>query len=199
MAKGKSKGGKVVHRYVSVYNEETGESETLAPGMKVPDYAKDQVTNPKVFEKPDGSENEAPVNNEVLAGVTSEQQPKGAQVEEADDDEVTEDEDAVNETPNANPAQRQTAGEPGGNQAPDDGGLAPADDPANPASSVGGGTTGGDDAATRAADADKAATAKKTADANRAGTGQAGSTRTRKATAKKSTSTRSAAKKSTNS
>lgn len=191
--------GKTVQRHVAVYNEKTGESEILKPGMKVPDYAKDQVTNPKVFEKPAGSDNEAPVNNEVLAGVYSEQQPgvDGSQVEEAPD--ADEDDDLeVNETPNANPAQRQTADKPGGNQAPDDKTVAPADDPANPASSVGGAAVPDPEADTEAL-ADKAETAKKTADANRAGQGRAGEPAKKAASSRRSTTKKTAAKKSTNS
>jgi hypothetical protein len=130
---------KTVKRYVSVYNPETGDSETLKPGMKVPDYATDQVTNPKVFEDPEPSDNEAPVNESTTAA------PGGEVPEGVDGTTVTAmdgtaepavDPGPVNETVNANPAQRDTAGKPGGNQAPEDGGLAPADDPQNTASSI---------------------------------------------------------------
>jgi ribonuclease E len=127
---------KRVKRYVAVYDPETGATEVLQPGMRVPDYATDQVTNPKVFE--DDPTAEAPVNEGLVPSVDEATQRgvtddgSGAAPAEPVDP------GPVSETPNANPAQRQTAGEPGANQAPEDGGLAPADDPENPASGVGG-------------------------------------------------------------
>jgi ribonuclease E len=110
---------KRVKRYVAVYDPETGATEVLQPGMRVPDYATDQVTNPKVFE--DDPTAEAPVNEGLVPSVDEATQRgvtddgSGAAPAEPVDP------GPVSETPNANPAQRQTAGEPGANQAPEDG------------------------------------------------------------------------------
>lgn len=118
--------GKTVKRYVHVTNPETGESEVLSPGMKVPDYAKDQVTNDKVFTDPDDT---APVevNNEPVPAPTGEV-PDGKAVDAtASSVESPADPGPVNETVNANPAQRDTADKPGGNQAAKVGEVAPVD------------------------------------------------------------------------
>lgn len=42
-------GPKTLMRSVTVWNDETGRNETLMPGDPLPDWAKDKVTNPKVF------------------------------------------------------------------------------------------------------------------------------------------------------
>lgn len=48
--------GKTVKRSVHVSNPETGDEAWLHPGDTVPDWAKDMITNPSVFEDDDETE-----------------------------------------------------------------------------------------------------------------------------------------------
>lgn len=166
---------KTVKRYVHVTNPETGESEVLSPGMKVPDYAKDQVTNEKVFTDPDDTA-PAEVNNEPVPAPAGDV-PDGKAVDATASSVETPDAGPVNETVNANPAQRDTADKPGGNQAAKVGEVAPVD------SSVTGVVDGGGNPVGGAADVreDEAPAPAK------------------KAAAKKTTAKRAAAKKTTGS
>src|SRR4051812_2213687 len=101
---------KTVQRTVHVLHPDTLENHVLTPGMKVPKWAEDQVTNPKVFEKDESTE--APVNDQPAVNPDTGEEVDGTDVEPVEPPDPGE----VVETANANPAQRSTAGEPGGNQ-----------------------------------------------------------------------------------